>query len=139
MRFQPDLLFERDFRHRAKTLRRLVMLLAEILLDRMAHDLRFGDCLGLVLDPKPRLALRRIANVPHASSNMASGTRRHREGGDAMSGDRKIRSSERVNSFLGVVFMRAKQAPPRPRTTGLTPCRRPWPAGGPAPEAIGWG
>jgi len=40
---------------------------------------------------------------------MASGTHRHREGGDAMSADSKIRSSQRVNSFLGVVFMRTKQ------------------------------
>src|SRR5438552_7253045 len=99
------------------------MLLAEILLDRVAHRLRFGDCLGLALDPKPRLALRRIANVPHASSQHGSGqyafpTGRHREDGDAMSGDSKIPSSERVNSFLGVVFMRREQAPPGPRNIG---------------------
>src|SRR6266404_3592503 len=57
------------------------MFLAEILLDRVTHGFRFGDRLGLVLDPKPRLAVRRIANVPHASSQMAFGTHQHREGG----------------------------------------------------------
>src|ERR1700687_4919752 len=57
------------------------MFLAEIFFDRMAHGLRLGDRLGLALDPKPRLAARRIANVPHASSHMAFGTHRHRKGG----------------------------------------------------------
>src|SRR5207244_3360734 len=54
----------------------------------------------------------------------SSGTHRHREGGDAMSGDSKIPSSERVNSFLGVVFMRRKRAPPEPRNRGRTSASR---------------
>src|SRR5947208_9329312 len=38
MRFQPDLLLEKDLGNGAKALRRLIMLLAEILLDGVAQD-----------------------------------------------------------------------------------------------------
>src|SRR5947208_15892895 len=68
MRFQPDLLLEKDLGNGAKALRRLIMLLAEILLDGVAHKLGFGQRLGFGLDPKPCLAARGVANVPHASS-----------------------------------------------------------------------
>src|SRR5579884_3287501 len=68
VRLQPDLLLEIDLRHRAEALRRLVLLLAEVLLDGVTHRFRFGDRLGLGFDPKPGLAPRRIANIAHASS-----------------------------------------------------------------------
>src|SRR5437763_4592588 len=68
MRFQPDLLLEKDLGNGPKALRRFVMLLAEILLDGVAHKLGFGQRLGFGLDPKPCLAAWGVANVPHASS-----------------------------------------------------------------------
>src|SRR5207244_2062718 len=68
MLFQADLLLEIDLGDRAKALRRLVLLLAEIFLDRVAHGLRLGDRLRFALDPKPGLAAWRVANIPHASS-----------------------------------------------------------------------
>src|SRR5439155_26256161 len=102
--FQADLLLEIDLGDRAKALRRLVLLLAEIFLDRVAHGLRLGDRLRLALDPKPGLAAWRVANIPHASSawlpvRVPVGTGIARPGCDGAR--RKIRSFKRVNSYLG--------------------------------------
>src|SRR5579859_2315513 len=72
MRFQPDLLLERNHGDRLKAGRGLFLLLAEVFLHGVPHRFRFGCRLGFGLDPEPGPAVRRIANVSHASSTIAS-------------------------------------------------------------------
>src|SRR4029077_14431029 len=70
MRFQPDLLLKENLGQRLKGVGRLFLLLAEKLLDGVAHTVGFGCGLGLRLDPKPSIPAVCIANVFHASSNI---------------------------------------------------------------------
>src|SRR6185312_785451 len=70
MRVEADLLLEECPRHRLIGLRGLLALEAEMLLDRVAHELGFARRLDLGFEPEPALAIGCIDDKAHLSRSL---------------------------------------------------------------------